>query len=89
LRSQDSTERLELLAKFHKYIQFFETELGKRGSKYLSGQDHPGMLDYMAWPWLERHDCIPMMYPDVGQVLPESKFPKLVSLLLKIYNHNR
>jgi len=32
----------------------FEAELGLRRTKFFGGNDKPGMVDYMIWPWFER-----------------------------------
>jgi len=32
----------------------FEKELAKRGTTFFGGDNLPGMLDYMIWPWIER-----------------------------------
>lgn len=34
-----------------KGLELFDGELAKRGAKFLSGEDLPGWLDYMVWPW--------------------------------------
>ena len=62
-------------------MKYFELELESRGTTYFGGQEHPKMLDYMMWPWLERAEIIPLI-DDRLELLPKSSFPLLVTLLI-------
>ena len=58
-------------------MKYFETELKTRGKTFFAGQEFPGMLDYMIWPWLERAEIVPLI-DDRLELLPISEFPLLV-----------
>ena len=59
-------------------MKYFEAEIEKRGQRFFGGQEAPGMLDYMIWPWLERADILPLIQEDL-ELLPKSDFPLLNS----------
>ena len=56
------------------------------GIFYISG-DRPGLVDYMIWPWFEKHEAFKYL-TDNEYVIPESKYTKLVrkqhSIILKV-----
>ena len=52
----------------------FESELVSRKTDFFGGPNHPGMLDYVVWPWFERMGAFPLV-DDL------SEFPALVRLL--------
>lgn len=39
----------------------FDNELVSRGTDYFGGQEQPGMLDYVVWPWFERMGAFPLI----------------------------
>lgn len=47
---------------YQKHVEFLERELVSRGAVPFFGGNKPGMLDYMAWPWLERLDSYVSSY---------------------------
>jgi len=50
--------------RFEEELVKVENELGRRGTKYFNGNDGPGMVDFMIWPWFERRPVIEVFYPD-------------------------
>jgi len=38
--------------------------LKRRGTLFFGGNDAPGMLDYMIWPWIERIPVLKLAKPD-------------------------
>ena len=77
LRRETLEEKEEVLKKFQNSMKYFETELKNRGTTYFGGQENPGMLDYMIWPWLERAEIVPLMDERL-ELLPKQDFPLLV-----------
>ena len=77
IRSTKPMEELqEMKEKFQTSLQPFEAKLNDK--MYFSGTDTPGMLDYMIWPWFERLAVVDLFHPDLGPLLPQLIFPKLV-----------
>ena len=77
IRSTKPMEELqEMKGKFQTSLQSFEAKLN--GKFYFGGNEVPGMLDYMIWPWFERLAVVDLFHPDLGPLLPTSIFPKLV-----------
>ena len=67
-------------------MKFLEREIGKRGTKFFNGNELPGMLDYMIWPWLERYHVVPKVHSDISELLPKQDFPLMViSLILIVF----
>ena len=60
-------------------MNYLESDLKCRQSKFFYGNDNPGMLDYMIWPWMERIDVISMVFPQLKPLLPPDDFPLLVT----------
>jgi len=62
-----------------KYLNIFELELSERGKEgFFSGNNVPGFLDYMIWPWFERLDAFGESYnKEPGLQYPREKFPVL------------
>ena len=60
-------------------MKYFELELESRGTTFFGGEEHPKMLDYMIWPWLERADIVPLINSSL-ELLPKSNFPLLVTI---------
>ncbi|XP_021964953.1 pyrimidodiazepine synthase [Folsomia candida] len=58
LKPEGSAALKDSLVEFQKGLSPFEKELEKRGTTFFGGNDAPGMLDYMIWPWIER---VPVM----------------------------
>ena len=71
----------ELQEKFKNVFGFLEKELEKRSTSFFNGQDLPGMLDYMIWPWMERLEVPTILHPDLKNLLgvPMSEFPLMVN----------
>ena len=44
----------QLVKNFLEGFLLIETNLHKRNTHYFSGNEKPGMMDYMIWPWIER-----------------------------------
>ncbi|OXA56544.1 glutathione S-transferase omega-1 [Folsomia candida] len=55
----------KLFEDYEKIITEFSMELEKRGTNFFGGNDHPGMADYMIWPWFERRPVIQLQHPDL------------------------
>ena len=53
-RGQGEEDRAAHWAECMQNLVRFETELGQRQTAFFGGQDFPGWLDYMIWPWMER-----------------------------------
>ncbi|UYV60594.1 GSTO1 [Cordylochernes scorpioides] len=53
-----------------------ETELAKRATPFFGGEDAPGVLDLMLWPWMELAQVAPKL---LGADFNHLKFPKLGS----------
>ncbi len=79
LRSASAEDRPKIMEDFHSKLDNFEKELKLRGTKFLGGNDRPTMVDYMAWPWFERIEALPLVFEDLKDPVPESRFPKLVN----------
>jgi len=45
-------------------LELFDKELKKRGTLFFAGNEAPGMLDYMFWPWMERIPVLKLALPD-------------------------
>ena len=73
----------ELQEKFKNVFVFLETELQKRGTLFFNGQNLPGMLDYMIWPWMERLEVPSAIHADLKNILgvPTSDFALMVNSL--------
>jgi len=76
LRRETLEEKEEVLNKFQNAMKYFELELESRGTTFFGGKEHPKMLDYMIWPWLERADIVPLIDRSL-ELLPKSNFPLL------------
>ena len=60
-------------------MERLEQALAERGTGFFrSMENQAGMLDYMIWPWLERIEVVPLIFSDIDELLPSSKFPLLV-----------
>jgi len=53
-----------LLQQLVESLKPFEVELGNRRSKFFGGNDKPGMVDYMIWPWFERFPIQDLFWGD-------------------------
>ncbi|XP_037075224.1 glutathione S-transferase omega-1-like [Pollicipes pollicipes] len=69
--SEDAEAMQELAEKSRKRMRPFEEELIRRGTPFYHG-DHPGMLDFMIWPWMER---LPAFQTLGLAILPEQTAP--------------
>ena len=82
LSAKTHEERLEAKATLQKSMNYLESDLKRRQSKFFHGNDLPGMLDYMIWPWMERIDVVSMVFPQLKALLPPEDFPLLVFFFL-------
>nr|AVT42187.1 glutathione S-transferase o1 [Lissorhoptrus oryzophilus] len=75
LRSTENYDPEELINFLLPPVQPIEEELASRKTKYFGG-DHPGMIDYMLWPFAEITTVIPLK---LGQKLPlqDNQLPNL------------
>ena len=85
LVAKTKEEREEARLNFIKGMKHLELDLKRRNTKYFRGEDLPGMLDYMIWPWMERIDVISMVFPQLKPLLPPDDFPLLVLFLFAHY----
>ena len=79
LRRETLEEKEEVLNKFQNAMKYFELELESRGTTFFGGEEHPKMLDYMIWPWLERADIVPLINRSL-ELLPKTNFPLMVTI---------
>ena len=77
----EEAEWNDLVEKLHKKMDLAEEMVAGRGTKFLSSNDRPYMVDYNAWPFFERVEALAAIYPEKASFLPEERFPKLVSIL--------
>ena len=61
-------------------MKYLESDLKCRNTKFFKGNELPGMLDYMIWPWMERIDVLLMVFPELNPLLPSDQFPLMVNL---------
>ncbi|XP_021949370.1 pyrimidodiazepine synthase isoform X2 [Folsomia candida] len=71
---KDDQETIQkYLPRFATGLKDLDKELSERKTKFFGGDDLPGMLDYMIWPWIERYPVfkavIPAQYSDDVQKL--------------------
>ena len=87
LSAKTPEERQVAKATFQKSMKYLESDLKCRNTKFFKGNELPGMLDYMIWPWMERIDVLLMVFPELNPLLPSDQFPLMVNpftaLLLK------
>ena len=76
---RDAENFPQLVADFVEFFLRIEKNLSERKTKYFSGNEKPGMLDYMIWPWMERYECEAKLCPPMK--LDNDKFPTLVRIL--------
>lgn len=62
-------------ADFNNALDIYEEELKRRGTKFFAGDEKPGYLDYMIWPWWERTDAF--TYIDEKYEMDKNRFAKL------------
>jgi len=61
-------------------MEHFEQELILRDSAYFGGEDLPGWLDYMLWPWYERVGVYCRVYPEEPVLqFDRERFPLLTA----------
>lgn len=58
-------------------VDEFEAELKRRGQRFFSSSDAPGMLDYMIWPFVERLELMQHLDGDKFFLTAE-RYPLLV-----------
>ena len=67
-RGQGEKERAAHWAECMQNLERFEAELSIRETAFFGGDDLPGWLDYMIWPWMERINIYPLVFK-VGNTL--------------------
>ena len=68
-RGQGEEDRAAHWAECMQNLVRFETELGQRQTAFFGGQDFPGWLDYMIWPWMERINIYPLVFKVIIHLL--------------------
>lgn len=68
---------------YHKGLETLQKELENRGKKYLHG-DHPGLVDYTLWPFLERFEALPLL-GKTEFAIEKTKYEILVSHWFIVY----
>jgi len=63
-QSVDPAKVPELINEFEGFVRKLSEELERRGTRFFGGNERPGMLDYMIWPWFERRPVLPKFYSD-------------------------
>jgi len=82
---QDEEHRAAHWAESMASLEHFERELGLRKSTFFGGEEQPGWLDYMLWPWFERISIYPLVFKDESRLaFQPSKFPLLASWISKM-----
>ena len=61
-KGQGEEDRAAHWAECMQNLERFETELGQRKTAFFGGEDLPGYLDYMMWPWMERIEIFPLIF---------------------------
>jgi glutathione S-transferase len=59
----DQEKLKEALKDLVEGLQLFDKELKRRGTVFFAGNEAPGMLDYMLWPWMERIPVLKIALP--------------------------
>ncbi|KAK0180703.1 hypothetical protein PV327_003060 [Microctonus hyperodae] len=72
----DTSIDQELFEEALKGLEYFDRELGKRGTAFFGG-NKPGMLDLMIWPWFERADIIRILRGEKF-FMPRERFVRLL-----------
>jgi glutathione S-transferase len=52
-----------LIKEFEFGVMRLGEELDRRGTKFFGGNEKPGMVDFMIWPWFERKPIYKLYYP--------------------------
>jgi len=73
-----SDETAKLMESSDKIYDIFEAELKARGTKFFFGSGHPGFLDYMIWPWVERITALPFVLGDKYEKPDKVRFASLI-----------
>lgn len=76
----------KLAEDYEQIISEYSKELDKRGTKFFAGNDRPGMLDLMIWPWFERRAVLPLQHPQVDFNSLSQQSGTIVSIFLVSYN---
>ena len=61
-KGQGEKDRAAHWAESMENLERFETELGLRQTAFFGGEDLPGWMDYMIWPWFERINIFPSVF---------------------------
>lgn len=61
-RGQGSEERSSHWSESTQNMAPFERELSVRGTTFFGGNEQPGWLDYIIWPWFERIHSYSMVF---------------------------
>lgn len=88
LSAKTPEERHVAKATFQKSMKYLESDLKCRHTRFFKGNELPGMLDYMIWPWMERIDVLLMVFPELNPLLPSDQFPLMVIFLRRKNSSN-
>jgi len=84
-RGQGVEERALHWADVMKNLERFETELVQRNTVFFGGENLPGYLDYMIWPWMERINIFPSVFKGETRLAYQpDKFPLLNTWMSKM-----
>lgn len=61
-------------------LDVFEKEIVKRGTKFFFGEDCPGMVDYMIWPWIERLPMVQNLFSHT-KIITNERYPNLINYI--------
>ena len=56
------------------YVRRLEEVLKQHKNGFLGGDDAPGAVDFLLWPWFERLDAVKTLKP--GMIIVSVKFSK-------------
>jgi len=76
-RGEGSAKRLEHFQQSLKNLVSFEKRLAEIGTSFFHSDDHPGMMDYLLWPWFERIHAFNLVFQGEGLEFPEQRFPNI------------
>jgi len=85
LRGQGPEDRAGHFSESMKNMKIFEKELEMRNTVFFGGDEAPGWLDYMLWPWFERVECYSTVFKGESSVeFQHNSFPHLSSWMSRM-----
>ena len=75
--ADDVEERVGYVKDLYLSMEGLEKTLKGRNTKFFLGNERPGLVDYMIWPWFERLEGMTKLRP--GSEFPVTQLPMLVS----------